>query len=58
MLMGTLRSINSEDQDQLGKIVCGDLDYAKDRDQLTDLDLSDQDQLSFYSSDSYITLTN
>ena len=38
--------INSEDQDQdqIVKIISKDLDRTKDRDQISDLDLLDQDQ--------------
>ena len=32
------------------KIIGSDLDHTKDQDHLFDLDLSDQDQLSFYKS--------
>ena len=37
---------NSEDQDQdhIVKIISKDLDHTKDRDQISDLDLLDQDQ--------------
>ena len=39
-----------QDLDQLAKFSSGDLDHQKDQDQLSDLDLLDQDQWSFYSS--------
>ena len=44
-----------KDQDQFVKITSSDLDRPKDRDQLSDLDLWDQDRWSFYSSASEAT---
>ena len=40
-----------KDQDQNMKIIGSDLDHTKDQDHLFDLDLSDQDQWSFYKSE-------
>ena len=45
-----------KDQDQNMKIIGSDLDHTKDQDHLFDLDLSDQDQWSFYKSVPYIVL--
>ena len=42
--IGKITNNEDQDQDQIVKIISKDLDRTKDRDQISDLDLLDQDQ--------------
>ena len=49
--IGKIRNNEDQDQDQIVKIISKDLDRTKDWDQISDLNLLDQDQWSFSNSE-------